>query len=199
MFRNALAGILRRLQGGAAPPGAEVHHLRGFRVVVENTRPDIATADVIERLDEALALIERAQPWRFRHMRRDVRELRVMRYPCRGAYFFEARTVLTELTFLARRDITAAPVAASIVHEGMHARMHRFGVRHTEDRSARIERVCRRAELDLGRALPPALGAPVVERALGTLTLGDQDVAPAIDWDVALRRQAEADRRTGAD
>lgn len=200
MFRNALTEINRRLQEwrGGAPGTPELHHVRGFRVVVENGRPDIATADVLARLDEALGLIERHQPWRFRHMRRDVRELRVMRYPCRGAYFFEGQVVMTELTFLARRDITAAPVAASISHEGMHARMHVMGVRHTEDRSARIERVCRRAELDLGRALPPALGAPVVERALATLTLGDREVAPTIDWDVALRRQAAVDRRDAA-
>ena len=33
--------------------------LRGIPVIVENTRPDIATADVVARLDEALALIER--------------------------------------------------------------------------------------------------------------------------------------------
>ena len=33
--------------------------VRGLRVVVDNTRPDIATDDVLRRLDEALGLIER--------------------------------------------------------------------------------------------------------------------------------------------
>lgn len=195
MFRNALTEITRRLQGWRSAVTRETRDVRGFRVVVENSRPDIATADVMARLDEALGLIERFQPWRFRHMRRDVRQFLVTRYPCRGAYFFEGRTVMTELTFLARRDITAAPVAASIIHEGMHARMHVMGVRHTGDQSARIERACRRAELDLGLALPPELGGPVVERARATLTLADRDVAPTIDWDVALQRQAAVDRR----
>ena len=42
--------------------GTEDYVVRGFRVVVENTRPDIATPTVLARLDEALELIERHQP-----------------------------------------------------------------------------------------------------------------------------------------
>lgn len=174
----------------------ERHRIRGFDVVVENTRPDIATADVLERLDEALGLIERHQPWRLRHLRRDLRQISVVRFPCRGAYLPAERTCITELTFLARRDITAAPVASSIVHEGMHARAHRMGVRADRD-IAHEERICRRAELAFGLALPPELGAPVVERALASLALDDRDVAPAVDWAEALRRQAAIDRAAG--
>ena len=83
----------------------------GIPVVVENTREDIATSDVVERLDEALALIGQYQPWRLRHIARDVRRISVVRYPCRGAFIPDERTIVTELTFLARRDISAAPVA----------------------------------------------------------------------------------------
>ena len=179
-------------------PMTSTHDVRGLRVVVENTRPDIATADVLARLDEALALVEAHQPWRLRHLRRDLRQIRVARFACRGAYFPEERTCLTELTFLARRDITAAPVAASIVHEGMHARAHlmtaRLGGAHDPARLPREERVCRRAELDFGLALPPALGAPVIERALATLAMGDQEVAPSVDWAEAARRVDAVDR-----
>ena len=170
----------------------EQHRIRDFRVVVENTRPDIATADVLARLDEALALIEQYPPWRLRHLRRDLRQIAIVRFPCRGAYLPEERTCIAELTFLARRDITAAPVASSIVHEGMHARAHRMGVRPSRD-MAHEERICRRAELAFGLALPPALGAPVVERALASLELDDRDVAPAVDWSEAMRRQAAID------
>ena len=102
-----------------------VHSVRGFTVTVDNTRPDIATADVLARLDESLTLIERHQPWRLAHLRRDLRQIRVMRYPCRGAYFAEHRACMVELTFLARRDIGPATVASTIVHEGMHARVDR--------------------------------------------------------------------------
>ena len=189
--------IVARLARAPGEPVPEEHAVRGLRVVVENGRADIRTADVLARLDEALALIERHQPWRLRHLRRDLRELRVARFPCRGAYFPAERVCLTELTFLARRDITAAPVAASIVHEGVHARVHRMGVDPVHRDRAREERLCRRAELAFGRALPPDLGAPVVERALASLALDDAEVAPAVDWAEAERRQAQVDRGGG--
>lgn len=179
----------------ASPSYPEFHVVRGFEVVVENSRPDIATANVIARLDEALALIERHQPWRLRHLRRDLRFFWIVRYPCRGAYLPDQRACMTELTFLDRRDITAATVASSIIHEGMHARVDRMlGQREERDR-AREERLCRRAELEFGQSLPPSLGAPVVERALASLQLADRDVAPDIDWRVALARQDAVDRQ----
>ena len=174
----------------------ERHSIRGFDVFLNNTRPDIDTAAVLSRLDEALGLIERHQPRRLRHLRRDLAYFRVERFPCRGAYFPDERACLTELTFLARRDISAAPVAASIVHEGVHARVDRRLGRRARD-LAREERLCRRAELDFGLSLPPELGAPVVERAGASLDMADRDVAPAIDWQVALARQAAVDRAAG--
>lgn len=189
-----LRQLLAALTGRAGRPARETHRIRGFEVVVENSRPDIATADVLERFDEALALIERYQPWRLRHLRRDLERFWIVRYPCRGAYLPATRTCMTELTFLARRDITAAPVASSIVHEGMHARVDRMGVRPASRDAAREERLCRRAELAFGQALPPELGAPVVERAIASLALPDEGVAPAIDWAEAARRTAAVDR-----
>ena len=173
----------------------EVHHLRGFRVVVENTRPDISTADVLARLDDSLALVEQYQPWRLRHLRRDLLAIRVQRFPCRGAYFRGERVCMVELTFLARRDIGPATVASTIVHEGMHARCDRFCDPNTPRDLAREERICRRAELELGLSLPAEIGAPVVERAQASLALADEEVAPDIDWNEAMRRVADADNR----
>jgi hypothetical protein len=190
MFKKLLAA----LTGQDAHPGREVYEIRGFQVVVENSRPDIATADVLARFDEALGLIERYQPWRLRHLRRDLRQFWIVRYPCRGAYFPGTRTCMTELTFLARRGITAAPVASSILHEGVHARGDCVGVRPASRDAAREERLCRRAELAFGQALPPELGAPVVERAAASLDLTDEGVAPTIDWAEAARRQEAVDR-----
>jgi hypothetical protein len=194
-FLNRLRAELDRQLGRTSTDQLTV---RGFAVVVENTRPDIETAVVVRRLDEALELIERYQPWRLRHLRRDLERFWIVRYPCRGAYFPQTRTCMTELTFLARTDITAAPVASSIVHEGIHARVHafstRFGVYSDARDMAREERLCRRAELDFGQALPFELGAPVIERAVASLQLADDEVAPQIDWAEALRRQNAVDR-----
>lgn len=197
-IRSVLSGLAKGLVGGSLPtiesPQEERFQVRGMNVVVFNTRPDIRTSAVIERLDEALGLIERFQPWRLRHLQRDLTEIRVERFACRGAFLPDHRTCITELTFLARRDISAAPVASSILHEGMHARVNAMGVSPINRDRAREERICRRAELSFGQALPPQLGAPVVERALASLELGDAEVAPVIDWNEAQRRQDEVDR-----
>jgi hypothetical protein len=195
----------RLLEWFAAPPesapeptSAVTNSVRGFRVLVENTRPDIATSDVLARLADALGLIEKYQPWRLRHLERDLIQFRVARFPCRGAYFPDERTCLTELTFLARRDITPATVASSIVHEGIHARADRMGVRRDNRDRAKEERLCRKAELDFGRALPREFGEPVITRAIESLTLADEEVAPVIDWAEALDRQRAVDRAAGA-
>ena len=172
----------------------ETHQVRGFRVLVENSRADIATGDVLSRLDDSITLIERYQPWRLRHLERDLKQFLVARFPCRGAYFPDERTCMTELTFLARRDISPATVASSIVHEGIHARVDRMGVQREMRDRAKEERLCRHAELDFGRALPPELGLPVIERALGTLALADEEVAPEIDWNEAFDRQQSVDQ-----
>jgi hypothetical protein len=196
MIESLLARLRARLAAWRPLAPREEHRVRGMRVIVENTRADIATADVLARLDDALALIERHQPWRLRHLQRDVAQLLVARFPCRGAYFPAQRTCLTELTFLARRDISAATVASSILHEGIHARVASWRARGgslAEPDMAREERLCRMAELDFGRALPPGLGDPVVQRALASLALADDEVAPAIDWELAQRRVDDAD------
>jgi hypothetical protein len=188
-----------RVRGMLGLQGRETWLIRGFRVVLENSRPDIASADVLHRLDEALELIERHQPWRLRHMRRDLSHFVVVRFPSRGAYFPADRSCLTELTFLARRDITAAPVASSIVHEGIHARVdnfrRHFGSMPVERDMAREERLSRKAELDFGLSLPHELGLPVIERARASLALSDEEVAPSIDWRVAQARQEAVDRK----
>lgn len=198
-MRGSLRGLLDRLLARVSTSAArESVRIRGFDVLVENTRPDIATPDVLERLDEALGLIEATQPWRFRHLQRDLRAIWVVRYPARGAYFPADRACLTELTFLARRDITAATVASSILHEGVHARVDRMGLRPESRNAAREERLCRRAELAFGEALPYARGQPVIERATQSLALSDAEVAPNIDWAEARRRQDTADAQSNA-
>src|SRR3954469_19967655 len=181
-----MAGFFSRVRAALTPstPSVEptAYELRGFTVVVDNTRPDIETNVVLQRLDDALELIERHQPWRLAHLRQDLSHFLVIRFACRGAFFPEQRACMTELTFLARTDITAAPVASSILHEGIHARAHAMCRPGVPRDLAREERLCRRAELEFGQSLPPELGAPVIERAWASLQIDDQDVAPAIDW-----------------
>jgi len=167
--------------------------VRGLPVLVHNTRPDVVTTDVLGRLDEALGLIERYVPHHFRRLRRDFGRILAQRYACRGAYLPEGHTCLVELTFAVNRDFSASQIAATILHEAMHARLHRVGFPLEMADRARQERFCRRAEIEFGHAVPD--GAPIVDRARAALHSPDEDVAPAIDPLLAARRVAEADRR----
>lgn len=167
------------------------HTVRGFRVTVENTREDIDTADVVRRLDEAIALIDQYTPHYGRHVRRDFSGILVRRYACRGAYSTDTRTCLVELTFCVNPSITQAQIAATILHEGMHARLHALGSTLEFADRAREERFCRRAEIEFGRLVPG--GEPIVQRAVEALALADEAVAPRIDERLAAERVAQAD------
>jgi hypothetical protein len=171
--------------------------VRGIEVVLENTRPDISDEDVFARLDEVLALIERYAPARLRRLRHDIAGIDVKRYACRGAFFGDTRRVMTELTFVVNRDFSIAEIASSVLHEGVHARVHAAGVFRTAVSLAKEERLCRRTELWWGQTVPN--GERVVERALASLALGDRDVAPSIDWAEAARRVNEVDRAARAE
>jgi hypothetical protein len=171
--------------------------VRGIEVMLENTRPDISDEDVFARMDEVLALIERYAPASLRRLRRDIAGIDVKRFACRGAFFGETRRILTELTFIVNRDFTLAEIASSLLHEGVHARVHAAGVFRTPASLAKEERLCRATELWWGRTVPG--GERVVERALATLSLEDQDVAPIVDWAEAARRVSDVDRRARAD
>lgn len=170
--------------------------IRGLPVVVHNTRPDVLTDDVLRRLDEALGMIERYTPHHFRRLRRDFGGILVHRYACRGAYLPEGHTCLVELTFAGNPTFSPAQIAATILHEAMHARLHRLGFPLEMADRARQERFCRRAEIEFGQAVPG--GAAIVARALGALGAPDEDVAPEIDPVLAARRIAEVDQQARA-
>jgi hypothetical protein len=120
----------------------------------------------------------------------------VQRYPCRGAYDPSTGECLVELTFVVNPAFTLAQVAATVVHEGAHARLHRLGFPLDMSDRERQERFCRRAEIEFGRLAPG--GAPVVERALAILEEEGVDVAPVIDPRLAAARVAAADRAATA-
>ena len=184
---SALKTLLRR--AGADLPDDRV--IRGLPVTLINTRPDIDSEDVFARLDAALELIERYQRSHFRRMHRDFARIQVRRFPCRGAYFPDTRICLIELTFVVNREFTPTQVAATILHEAMHARLDNAGVKYDPAGAAKHERFCRRAEVEFGMIAPD--GAPVVERALASLASADDEVAPVIDWELAGRRVDAAD------
>jgi hypothetical protein len=188
--------MLSWLKRAASEPQPEARVIDGIRVEVLNTREDVSTERVFRRAEAVIARVRQYQPWRLAHIRRDIAGIIVMRYACRAAYFPDRRLCMLELTFMANEQFSDSQVAASFVHEGMHARLDRlaekYGVTPFALARARHERICRRAELDFGLAVPD--GAPVVQRAVESMRLADEEVAPAIEWQEASRRVAEVDR-----
>ena len=184
--------LLRLFAGKRQPASATTREVLGIPVVVYNTRPDIDTNAVIARLERSLSLIERYVPHHFRHLKRDFAYVMVQRFACRGAYFHAQRACLTELTFTVNPGFSDAEVAATILHEAMHARLHALGFPLEMNDRARQERFCRRAEIEFGMLVPG--GERVVERARWTSDLSDEEVAPEIDPRLAAERIAEADR-----
>jgi hypothetical protein len=188
--------MLDWLKRAASAPRPETRTIDGIRVEVLNTRDDVSTERVFRRAEAVIERVRQYQPWRLAHIRRDIAGIVVIRYACRAAYFPDTRLCMLELTFMANEQFSDSQVAASFVHEGMHARLDRlaekYGVMPFAQARARHERICRRAELDFGLAVPD--GAPVVQRAVDSMRMADEEVAPAIEWGEAGRRIAEVDR-----
>lgn len=187
-----LERILRWL--GDSTGGVDVRQstVLGIPVVIENSRPDIDSAQVLSRIERCLTLIKTYVPHHFRHMQRDFSYIVSKRFACRGAYFHNERACLVELTFCVNPDFSDAEVAATILHEAMHARLDNLGFPLEMEDRARQERFCRRAELEFGALVPG--GEKVIERAQQTIELADEEVAPIIDPDVAAERIAAVDR-----
>ena len=160
-------------------------------VRILNTRPEIDTEQVTARLTAALDLVATYAPHCFRRLPADLSGFVVERFPCRGAFDPVSRECLVELTFTVNPRHSLPEIAASIVHEATHARVARWCRTRRPEWRAREERLCRRAELEFGLAVPDA--GIVVERARAALTMTAEEVAPTIDWREAARRVAEVD------
>jgi hypothetical protein len=179
-------------------PPVDMRRVHGLPVRIVNTRPDIETEQVVQRLTAALDLVARYAPRCYRRLHGDLAGFVVERFACRGAFFPDSRECLVELTFTVNPQHSLPEIAASIVHEATHARVAQWCGTLPPAQRPREERLCRRAELAFGLALPD--GGIVVQRARGSLALNAQDVAPVVDWREAARRVAQADaaaRRTG--
>ena len=77
-----------------------------------------------------------------------------------------------------------AQIAAAIVHEATHAKLHAVGWEYDPSAPARDELACRRSEVRLGRAFKRAnvAGADLVlERAQGAIRMG-KDVGVVINY-----------------
>jgi hypothetical protein len=155
----------------------------GVPVWFLNERADIDDAQLEAHFAEALTLIGKYAPHNLKRLRTDVSCIWVKRWPNRGIFFHDTRIMVIDTTFVVNPTFTRAQVAATILHEGVHARVTAMRVNRRYTNIADEERLCRRAEIAFGELAPG--GAPVVARAREILGLSDEEVAPGIDLAVA--------------
>lgn len=167
----------------------------GVAVWFLNERADIDNTQLEARFAEALGLIGRYMPRHLRRLRTDVHCIWVKRWPNRGVFFHDTRTMVIDTTFVVNPTFTLAQVAATILHEGVHARVTAMRVNRRYTSMADEERLCRRAEIVFGELAPG--GAPVVARAREILSMSDSEVAPGIDLAVADAKLRELRRTEG--
>ena len=167
----------------------------GVPVWFLNEREDIDDAQLESQFGEALALIGKYAPQNLRRLRRDLTCIWVKRWPNRGIFFHDTRIMVIDTTFVVNPTFTRAQVAATILHEGVHARVTAMRVNRRHTNMADEERLCRRAEIAFGELAPG--GAPVVARAREILGLSDEEVAPGIDLAVADAKLRELRKTEG--
>ena len=119
-------------------------------------------ASILERIEQALALIRLHAPRRYQRLRRDLSRIWVRLLPGDLASFnAAARACELDSRYVRDDAVTAGELAASIVHEASHARIDRY-IPYREDLRHRIEAACRRQELAFARRLPA--GGAIQER-----------------------------------
>jgi hypothetical protein len=192
MLRDLLPPALRDRYDAAR---SEKRVIDGVPVWFLNERPDIDNAHLEARLGEALALIGTHMPHNLRRLRTDVSCIWVKRWPNRGVFFHDTRIMVIDTTFVVNPTFTLAQVAATILHEGVHARVTAMRVDRRYTNMADEERLCRRAEIAFGQLAPG--GAPVVARAREILGMSDDEVAPGIDLAVAEAKLRELRKLEG--
>ncbi len=188
-MRALLRRGLRAVRGGLDRRDTQARVSHGIPLWITTYGTYGTHDELYERVDAALALIARYQPWRLRRVRMDVGRIWLHRQAfTRASYRRDAQACILDTYFVSAFPPEA--VAASIVHEAVHARLGRLAFERTR---AWEERVCRRAEVSLGRALPN--GAAVVARAQAARDASDEEVAPPIDHAEAGREQRRAEIR----
>lgn len=180
---NALLSTIRDKWRRWLSPAS--HEVLGWPVRIEHDGTEAEGEALRARLERVIRMATTAMPEHLATMRPHVALIRVVRFPCRGAFIPMSRELIIERTFLADPARLDAEIGATLVHEGEHARLR--GTRLAGMMSeADEERACRAVEIRFGERVPG--GDRVLERALAALQLGDDAVAPDVNWHDAWSR-----------
>lgn len=124
--------------------------------------PDVSRDQVRERLREALAHLKQCDVRRYNLVHRQIRHIIV--WP--GHYNAYTRLGGMLLASEHIREATPAETIGTLVHEAVHLRIARWGVRDGGDRQAQIERRCLTEQVDsLLRCslITPSTGRKIVD------------------------------------
>jgi hypothetical protein len=116
-------------------PRRAVH---GIQLVVPAAEPD-DTERFFAAVTNALELIQRTDPRRWRHVRNELRRM-VLVNGGGESYHRGLQAYVVDLPTLRTRS--QADLAATIIHEATHGRLYRWGIGYTPELRERIERVC---------------------------------------------------------
>jgi hypothetical protein len=124
--------------------------------------------------DRGSATINRLHsPLRFRYLQRDIQRIWITLIPSRGAFVHGFGMCVIDFDYAIDSDTTSVELALTLVHEGTHARLRRWGFRYDETIRARIERICIRNELAVARRFPDS--GDLVEMKEGRLAWEDKE------------------------
>jgi hypothetical protein len=122
---------------------AEWEEREGVPVAISSLRDEEALR---ARVADALRLIALYAPADLARLRKLMRGIIVTRlYGAHAHWRQSVRVCVLSTEYLLRAETLAEGVAATIVHELMHARLDAVGFDYREERQARIERICFRA------------------------------------------------------
>lgn len=119
---------------------------------------------LLDRVEEALALIKRYDRLRYDRLSRDLKRVWVHVIPGGFGSYNEAFAACElDPRFVLPETTSPELIAATIVHEATHSRLLRCGIGYEEAVRARVEAVCLRREIGFAAKLPN--GAEVKEVA----------------------------------
>jgi hypothetical protein len=157
---------------------AEWEEREGVCVAISAIRDEEALR---ARVADALRLIALYAPADLVRLRKLMRGIIVSRlYGAHAAWRQSVRVCVLSTHYLLRAETRAEGVAATIIHELMHARLDARGFDYREERQARIERICFRASERFLNRLPESSQRTAALQEIEEYLAIDTAVWPAV-------------------
>jgi len=128
-------------------PAAEMH---GIRII--NLESPTAQSTLIARMAEVIELIARYDPQRLQQIRRYAPTIVLVPTGGSGEYWYKTRAFGLDTKLIDSGDTPL--IAMTAIHEATHARLEQMGVSNDPANTARVERICTRAEVDFATKVP---------------------------------------------